>query len=87
MGRGRGLSCKSHLIPVQQKNTHRFFHNLQISSKSHAKTETKTQVETETRKHAQDPLSDLGMIRKSGNDSQISKYFRVPYIKIDEGEG
>ena len=31
--------------------------------------------------------SDLEMIRKSGNHSQISKYFRVSYIKIDEGEG
>ena len=29
---------------------------------------------------------DLGMIWKSGKHSQISKYFRVPYIKIDEGE-
>ena len=31
--------------------------------------------------------SDLGMIWKSGNHSQISKYFRVLYIKTGEGEG
>ena len=31
--------------------------------------------------------SDLGMIRKSGKHSHISKYFRVSYIKIDEDEG
>ena len=31
--------------------------------------------------------SDLGMIRKSGKHSQISKYFRVPCIKTGEGEG
>ena len=31
--------------------------------------------------------SDLAMIRKSGKHSQISKYFRVPYIKTGECEG
>ena len=57
VGRGRGLNRKSHLIPVQQKKKHRFFRNLWISLKSGTKTETKTPVETETRKHVQDPLN------------------------------
>ena len=56
MGRGRGLNRKSHPIQSSRKKTRRFFRNPLISLKSSVKTETKTQAETETRKHAQDPL-------------------------------
>ena len=59
VGRGRGLNRKSHLIQSSRKKTRQFFCNPQISLKSGVKTETKTQAETETRKHAQDPLAQL----------------------------
>ena len=59
VGRGRGLNRKSHLIQSSRKKTSQFFRNLQISLKSGTKTETKIQAETETRKHAQDPLMQM----------------------------
>ena len=46
VGRGRGLNRKKSPDTVQQKKTHR----------NPAQKQTKTQVETETRKHAQDFL-------------------------------
>ena len=53
VGRGRGLS---HLIPVQQKKHVDFFIICRFLRNPSAKTKTKTQAETQTRKHAQDPL-------------------------------